>query len=188
MPRGFPPHRIRQWTLTAHELAESDTTVDVGFVVACSAWEALQGRILAVALYRQGYAMAVAHDFLGSNVLNDRTMVKAQFAIILGKPPHQTSGLSEHWKALEAWTPYRNGLVHGLSDYRPDVLRAGVAEFAERLQDTTWLSGVRVPRELGGDLKDWVPSGDVLTSQRGGRRNGLDAKLLARTVRMIRSR
>ena len=188
MPWGFPPHRIRQWTLTAHELAESDTTVDVGFVVAFSAWEALQGRILAVALYRQGYAMAVAHDFLGSNDLNDRTMVKAQFAIILGKLPHQTSGLSEHWKALEAWTPYRNGLVHGLSDYRPDVLRAGVAEFAERLQDTTWLSGVRVPRELGGDLKDWVPLGDVLTPQRGGRRNGSDAKQLARTVRTIRSR
>lgn len=89
---------------------------------------------------------------------------------------------------METWTPYRNGLVHGLSHYRPDVLRAGVAEFAERLQETTWLSGVRVPRELGGDLKDWVLVGNVLAPQRGGRRNGIDARQLARTVRTIRPR
>lgn len=94
MPRGFPPQRIRQWTQTAHELAESDATVDVGFLVAYSAWEALQGRILAVALFRQGFAMSVAHEFLGSSDLNDRQMVKKQFAAILGRPPHQTSGLS----------------------------------------------------------------------------------------------
>lgn len=188
MPRGFPPNRIRQWTQTAHELASSDSTVDIGFVIAYSAWEALQGRILAVALYRQGYTMSVAHEYLGNSDLNDRRMVKSQFSVILGKPPQQTSGLGGHWKALDAWATYRNGLVHGLSNYRPDALRAGVAEFAERLQDTSWLSGVRVPRELGGDPKDWVPLGDVLAPQRGGRRNGLDAHQLARIVRAIRAR
>ena len=188
MPRGFPPQRIRQWTQTAHHLAESDSTVDIAFVVAYSAWEALQSRILAVALYRQGYSMAVAHEFLGSNDLNDRQMVKSQFKAVLGRPVHQTSGLSAHWTALDAWTRYRNGLVHGLSHYNPDILRAGVEEFAERLQDISWLSGVRVPRELGGDPKDWLPLGDVLAPQRGGRRNGFDAKDLARQVRAIKSR
>ena len=188
MPRGFPPQRIRQWTDTAQMLAESDATVDVGFVVAYSAWEALQGRILAVALFRQGFAMSVAHEFLGSNDLNARKMVKDQFAVIFGRPPHQTSGLSAHWRALDGWTRYRNGLVHGLSTYRPDMLRAGVAELAVRLQDTSWLERVSVPRDLGGSANDSVLLGDVLAPMRGSRRNGLDARALARIVRDLRER
>jgi len=186
MPRGFPPSRIRLWTQTAHELAERDATVDVAFVVAYSAWEALQCRILAVALFRQGFSMSVAHDYLGRSDLNDRKMVKSQFAAILGRPPQQTSGLSAHWNTLDAWTSHRNALVHGLSTYAPDVLRAGVAEFAERLGDPSWLAGVRVPRELGGSVQDWIPLGDVLEPQRGGRRNGLTSTDLARVVRAMK--
>ncbi len=157
MPRGFPPHRIRQWTDVAHELAASDSTVDVALVVAYSAWEALQGRILAVALYRQGFSISVAHEFSGSTNLNDRKTVKQQFQTVLGRDPQQITGVSSHWRALNEWSHHRNGLVHGLSTYSPVTLRAGVSELAERLHDPSWLAALPVPRQLGGDRADAIP-------------------------------
>lgn len=187
MPRGFPPQRIRQWTDVAHELAASDATVDVALVVAYSAWEALQGRTLAVALFRQGFSISVAHEFLGSTNLNDRKMVKQQFQTVLGRDPQQISGVSSHWRALNEWSHHRNGLVHGLSTYSPVTLRAGVSELTERLHDPSWLAPLPVPRQLGGDRADAIPLGNVLDTQRGGRRNGLDAQALARAIRRIRS-
>ena len=188
MPRGLPPHRIRQWASTASSLAESDSTVDVGFIVAYSAWEALQCRILAVALVKQGYSIAVAHEYLGSSQLNDRQYVKHQFSAILGRAPQQTSGLSVHWKILDSWSHHRNGLVHGLSHYRPDILRAGVADIVERVLDTSWLDHVLVPRELGDEWRSGVPLGDVMAAQRGGTRNGQTAQQLARRVRDLRTK
>ena len=111
MTRGFPPSRIQAWALKAHELAEHDETVDVALVIAYSAWEALQCRVLSTALRRQGYSLKVGHAFLGQSRLNDGLNMRQLAPIILGQHPHQMRDVGREWKAVEAWSKQRNGLV-----------------------------------------------------------------------------
>lgn len=171
----------------ALQLAERDDSVDASLIVAYASWEALQCRVVAAALRRQGYAMRVAHEFLGQTTLNDRQPVSKIAPLVLGRRPQQIPDAGTHWQAIEAWSTHRNGLVHGLSTYSPTELRAGVVEIVTRVANPEWLEPVKVPRELGGPVRDGVPLGDVLGAQRGGPRNGFGAEQLAKTMRVLRT-
>ena len=93
MPRGFGPARIDQWMGQAERLSARTETVDLGFLVAFTTWEAMQARILAIALRRQGYSMDVAHEYLGRTIHNDRTSIRANFEVVFLRKPDQLRGL-----------------------------------------------------------------------------------------------
>lgn len=186
MTRGVGPGRISAWAVVAQDLADDLTTAEAGFIVAFAAWEALRTRTLAVALYRQGYTMKVAHSFLGDSSLNDRVPVSQLAPIIFGRNPHSLPGAGRYWSRMDGWSRHRNGLVHGLTTYNPESLQHGAFEMLGLLTDTAWLRNAPVPLALGGPTDHTVALGDVLSNQRSGSRNREDAHTLARKIRDLR--
>lgn len=86
-------------------------------------WEAVQVRMLAIALRRQGYSMAVSHEYLGRTLHNDRTSIRANFEVVFLRKPDQLKGLGQGWRQIERHRSTRNLFAHGLGTADPRELR-----------------------------------------------------------------
>lgn len=146
MPRGLGPARITDWRNQAELLSTDSATAELGFLIAFTSWEALQRRILAIALRHQGCSMAAAHEHLGKTVHNDRLAVRQLFNFVLRKPPSQTRGLGTGWRVIERYRDTRNRFAHGIGTANPRDLTEYTHDILGHMRDTTWLE--QTPRSF----------------------------------------
>ena len=188
MPRGFGPAHIHQWLEQTEGLITRTSTVDLGFLVAFTTWEAVQARILALALRRQGYSMQVAHEYLGRSIHNDRTSIRANFELVFLSQPDQLRGLGTGWRRIERHRKTRNLFAHGLGTADPAELRERSLEIVSLLTDASWLEPTPVPRSLGDASEGFLPLGPVLSRLKPSRTNGRPVEYLAHRMRELRKR
>lgn len=186
MPRGFDPARINSWLDQAEYLSSKSATADLGFLIAFTSWEALQCRILAIALRQQGYSMAVSHEYLGKTVHNDRLGVRKIFEFVLLKPPAQTKGLGKGWQVIERHRETRKRFAHGLGTANPRELVERTHEMLSLMRDTSWLEATPVPLALGSLDSGMVPLGPVMGSLKSVRSNGFGAEHISSRIRVLR--
>ena len=186
MPRGFGPARIDQWMGQAERLSARTETVDLGFLVAFTTWEAMQARILAIALRRQGYSMDVAHEYLGRTIHNDRTSIRANFEVVFLRKPDQLRGLGHGWRRIEGHRSTRNLFTHGLGTADPGELRERTFEIVSLMKETSWLESTPVPRSLGDSSEGFMALGPVVSRLKRSATNGRTVEYLAQRMRAIR--
>jgi len=147
------------------------------FILAWTAWEGYNFRLVLAALQMQGLTQARAKDVLSQLRSHDSKNMKRIRSRIFVEHPSSLAGAGTHWRAIEtdkhhrSFRGRRNSLVHGSASADPRILSRGVTLINE-VVTSEMLSELTVRIRFGEKATSTAKVGSILGprhSRRGSR-------------------
>lgn len=137
---ALSPSEIVKTLDTARDLNAQRQSMQA-FILAWTAWEGYNFRLVLAALQMQGLTQARAKDVLSQLRSHDTKNMKRIRSRVFVEHPSNLSGAGTYWRAIEtdqhhrSFRARRNGLVHGSASADPRILSRGVTLIDEAVSN-----------------------------------------------------